>query len=96
MDAFGPLLAARVRPSDISDTRGARGLLAGLALLMPRLEVVWADGAWAGGNLGRWCEEHAGWLLRIAPRNVGRMTFEVLPRRWQSAASRGSAATGVW
>ncbi len=49
---------------------------------MPRLEVVWADGAYAGENLGKWCEEHTGWLLQIVPRNVGRTTFEVLPRWW--------------
>ena len=49
---------------------------------MPRLEVVWADGAYAGENLGKWCEEHTGWLLQIVPRNVGRTTFEVLTRRW--------------
>lgn len=50
--------------------------------LMPRLKLVWADGADAGEKLGKWCEEHTGWLLEIVPRGIGCSTFEVLPRRW--------------
>jgi len=36
---------------DTSDNRGARELLAGLAPLIPRLELLWADSAYAGENL---------------------------------------------
>ena len=69
-------------PANVSDNRGARELLAGLAPLMPRLELVWADGTYAGEELGRWCEEHTGWLLEVVPRSIGCSTFAVLPRRW--------------
>lgn len=50
------LLAERVTPANVSDNRRARELLAGLAALMPRMELVWADGAYAGEKLhGSWC-----------------------------------------
>lgn len=61
VDTSGLLLAGRVTPASISDNRGARELLAGLASLMPRLKKIWADGAYAGEKLKRWCEEWAGW-----------------------------------
>ena len=82
VDTSGLLLAGRVTPASISDNRGARELLAGLAPLMPRLKKIWADGAYAGEKLKRWCEEWAGWQLEVVPRNTGSSTFEVLPRRW--------------
>ncbi len=82
VDTSGLLLAARVTPADTSDNRGARELLAGLAPLMPRLELIWADGAYAGEKLRAWCEEQTGWRLEVVPRNTGSSTFEVLPRRW--------------
>lgn len=82
VDTSGLLLAERVTPANISDNRGARELLAGLAPLMPRLELIWADSAYAGEKLRNWCAEHTGWRLEIVPRNTGNSTFEVLPRRW--------------
>jgi putative transposase len=82
VDTSGLLLAARVTPADTSDGRGARELLAGLAPLMPRLELIWADGAYAGRKLRAWCEEHTGWRLEVVPRDTGNSTFEALPRRW--------------
>jgi putative transposase len=82
VDTSGLLLAGRVTPADTSDNQGARELLAGLAPLMPRLKLIWADGAYAGEKLRRWCEEHSGWRLEIVSHHVGSSTFEVLPRRW--------------
>jgi len=82
VDTSGLLLAGRVTPADTSDNRGARELLAGLISLMPRLELVWADGAYAGEKLRKWCEEHTGWRLEVVARNADGSTFEVLPRRW--------------
>ena len=79
---FGLLFAGRVTPANISDNRGARELLYGLAPLMPRLELIWADTAYAGEKLRSWCAEHTGWQLEIVPRNIDNSTFEVLPRCW--------------
>ncbi len=82
VDTSGLLLAGRVTPADTSDNRGARELLVGLAPLMPRMELVWADSAYAGEKLRKWCEEWTGWRLEIVSRTTGVSTFEVLPRRW--------------
>ena len=82
VDTSGLLLASRVTPANISDNRGARELLAGLAPLMPRLELIWADSAYSGEKLRSWCAEHTGWRLEIVPRNSGSSTFEVIPKRW--------------
>jgi putative transposase len=82
VDTSGLLLAGRVTPANISDNRGARELLAGLAPLMPRLELIWADSAYAGEKLRSWCAEHTGWRLEVVPRKSDGLGFEVIPRRW--------------
>lgn len=82
VDTSGLLLAGRVTSADTSDNRGARELLAGLAPLMPRMKLIWADSAYAGEKLRKWCEEWTGWRLEIVSRNTDNSTFEVLPRRW--------------
>ena len=82
VDTTGLLLARRVTPANTSDNRGARELLAGLAPLMPRLKLIWADSAYAGEKLRRWCKEHTGWRVEVVARDTDSSTFEVLPRRW--------------
>ena len=69
--------------------------------MMPRLKLIWADGAYGGEKLRGWCEEHAGCRLEIVPRDLGKSTFEVLPKRWVHASHRvpyqyvGSRDAGV-
>jgi len=82
VDTSGLLLAERVTPANISDNRGVRELLAGLAPLMPRLELIWADSAYAGEKLRSWCAEHTCWQLEVVSRNSDSSTFEVIPNRW--------------
>ncbi len=82
VDTSGLLLAERVTPANISDNRGARELLAGLAPILPRMELIWADSAYAGEKLRTWCAKHTGWRLEVVPRNNNSSTFEVLPRCW--------------
>jgi putative transposase len=82
VDTSGLLLAERVTPANISDNRGARELVAGLVPLMPRLERIWADSAYAGEKLRSWCAEHTGWQLEVVPRNSDSSTFAGIPRRW--------------
>lgn len=82
VDTSGLLLTGRVTPANLSDNRGARELLSGLAPLMPRMEMLWADSAYAGEKLRTWCAEHTGWRLEVVSRNTGSSTFKVLPRRW--------------
>ena len=47
----------------------------------PRLQVIWADAAYAG-RLVAWAWETGGWLLKVVRRRPDSHQFEVLPRRW--------------
>jgi putative transposase len=82
VDTLGLLLAARVTPADTQDREGARGLLAGLGPLVPRLDLIWADAAYEGKKLADWCQEQAGWRLEIVKRKGAPGSFRVQPRRW--------------
>ncbi len=82
VDTLGLPLASYVTPADVHDRSGARLLLAGLGPLMPRLEKIWADGAYSGKKLAKWCEEQGGWELEVVERDRGTKGFEVLPKRW--------------
>jgi putative transposase len=57
-------------------------LLAGLKPLVPRLKKIWADGAFSGKELAKWCEEQGGWEVEIVERDKEAKGFEVLPKRW--------------
>jgi putative transposase len=57
-------------------------LLAGLKPLVPRSKKIWADGAYSGEELARWCEEEGGWELEVVERNREAQGFKVLPKRW--------------
>ena len=60
---------------------GARLVLSKLLGRFPRLQVIWADAAYAG-RLVAWAWATGGWLLNVVRRNPGSHQFEVLPRRW--------------
>lgn len=46
------------------------------------LNRIWADGAYSGEELARWCEEQGGWRLESVGRNKEVKGFEVLRKRW--------------
>jgi len=46
VDTLGVPLSVYVTPANVQDRVGARLLLAGLAPLVPRLEKIWAEGAY--------------------------------------------------
>ena len=81
VDTLGLLIATRVEPANLHDQHGAKGLLAGLAPLQPRLAVVYADGAYAGAHLRDWWAAHAGVDRRVV-RRPERHRFVVIPKRW--------------
>jgi putative transposase len=81
VDTDGLLIASYVTPASTSDHEGCKRLLAGLKPLVPRLELIWADNAYAGERLAAWRQQEGAWRLEIVRRNpVPR--FEVAPRRW--------------
>ena len=73
---------------------GAKLVLAKLLGRFPRLQVIWADAAYAG-RLVKWAWATGGWLLQVVRRRPDGHQFEVLPRRWVvDAPRRGSAGAG--
>ena len=93
MDALGSVLPALVHGADVHDRIGAQALVSEAAPSdLLRLELVWADGAYAG-TYARWLEAGRGWRVEI-PRHPDRQAwrygfaerprraFHVLPRRW--------------
>lgn len=70
-----------VHPADVQDRDGAKLLLAKLRGALPRLQVIWADGAYAG-QLIAWVQQTCGWLLQTILRPVGVKGFVLLPKRW--------------
>jgi putative transposase len=97
VDTGGLVLKARVHPADEPDGAGAKPLLAGLAAVFPRLELVWVDGGykrafaeWVAAELG-WRVEavqhpEAGlryvWVLPGQAPPPRPTGFRVLRRRW--------------
>ena len=75
------LLGVLVHPADVQDRDGAKQLLKNLRGTLPRLQVIWADGAYAG-QLIAWVQQTCGWLLQTVLRPVGVKGFVVLPKRW--------------
>ena len=81
VDTQGLLLAVAVHPANIQDRDGAKLVLQRLLGRFPRLERIWADGAYAG-KLVQWAQRCGGWQLELVRRPVQQHTFQVLPRRW--------------
>lgn len=82
VDTLGLPISVYVTPADVHDQVGARCLLAGLQPLVPRLQKIWADGAYAGRELARWCEQYGSWDVEVVGRDPERQGFAVQPRRW--------------
>ncbi len=66
-------------PADVQDRDGARVLLGRLPEL-PRLAVLWADGAYAA--VAAWVRQRFGWVLSTIVRPLGVQGYVHLPRRW--------------
>ena len=82
VDTLGLPIASYVTSADIHDSVGARKLLSGLALFVPRLKKIWADAGYRGHELADWCQAQGGWDLEVVERTPGVRGFAVLPKRW--------------
>src|SRR5262245_24682242 len=74
VDTLVLLLSVSVTPANTSDQEGARRLLIGLKPLQPRLELIWADGAYRGRPLATWCAAEGAWrveIIRVRPTSRG-------------------------
>jgi putative transposase len=101
VDTSGLVLGARVHAASLHDRDGAQGLLTGeLKKELPRLELVFADGAYTS-EFRRCVEEERGWRVEVPyhrDRQLWRYGleekprgFRVLPRGggWSREPSRG-------
>jgi putative transposase len=79
VDTLGLIWALAVLPAEIQDRDGAKAVLGRLPEL-PRLAVLWADGAYQG--LVGWVQEHFGWVLTTVLRPLGVKGYVHLPKRW--------------
>jgi len=70
-----------VHAANIQDRDGAKLVLAKLVGLFPRLQMIWADGGYAG-QLIEWATAVGGWVLQIVKRRGDVHGFTVLPKRW--------------
>ena len=86
MDTTGLLLAVVIHAATPAIMVDAGQLvLAKLLGRFPRLQIIWADSAYAG-RLVAWVWATGGWLLSVVRRNPDSHQFEVLPRRWVVSA----------
>ncbi len=79
VDTLGLIWGLVVLPADVQDRDGAKVLLERLPTL-PRLRVIWADGAYAA--IVGWVRDKFGWLLTTILRPVGVKGYVHLPKRW--------------
>jgi len=80
VDTLGLIWGLVVLPADIQDRDGAKTLLQRLHGQLPRLQVIWADGAYAG--IVDWVKQTLGWVLTTILRPLGAKGYVHLPRRW--------------
>ena len=77
---MGLIWGLAVLPADIQDRDGAKVLLHRVHRLLPRLQLIWADGAYVA--IIGWVQGTFAWLLSTVLRPVGAKGYVHLPRRW--------------
>jgi putative transposase len=92
VDTGGLELAARVHGADLPDRDGGRRLLEDGEQL-PRMELVWADGAYTGG-FREWLRRRLGWRLEV-PHHPDRQLWRYGLEK-SRAGSRCFLAVGSW
>lgn len=79
VDTLGLIWGLMITPADVQDRDAVPQLLRRAWENLPRLEIIWADGAYAG-ELVEWVHAACGWILSIVRRTEP--GFVVLPKRW--------------
>lgn len=81
MDTLGLIWVVVVHCAGVQDRDGAKRVCEQLRGVAPRLQLIWADGGYAG-QLVAWVAAFAGWVLEIVKRSDDAQGFELLPHRW--------------
>jgi putative transposase len=85
VDTDGLILKVRVHAANLQDRDGAALVLDQIDEPLSKLELIWADGGYAGNKLAGWMAERFGkrpLRLEIVRRSDTQKGFAVLPRRW--------------
>jgi putative transposase len=80
VDTLGLIWGLVVLPADVQDRDGAKTLLEQARGWLPRLQILWADGAYTA--VAAWVQETLGWLLTTILRPTGVKGYVHLPKRW--------------
>ena len=70
-----------VLAADIQDRRGAEYTLYGKQYFLPKLQTIYADGAYCGDDFIARIYHKTGWRISPVKRTV-KNAFVVLPQRW--------------
>lgn len=81
VDTLGLIWAVVVHTASVQDRDGAKLVLKSVHRKLPRLEIIWADGGYAG-QLIQWVQRTCGWVLEIVKRSADAKGFKLLPKRW--------------
>jgi len=81
VDTEGRIIGAAVHEANIQDRDGAKWVFPQMKDKYPRLELIWADGAYSS-KLVPWVKENIGYSLEIVKRSDNTKGFKILPRRW--------------
>ena len=85
VDTAGLILKVRVHAASLQDRDGATLLLDQIDEPLGDLQLLWADGGYAGDKLADWMSARFGdrpLRLEIVRRSDDAKAFKVLPRRW--------------
>jgi putative transposase len=85
VDTDGLILKVRVHAANVQDRDGATLVLDQIDAPLSKLELIWADGGYAGDKLAAWMAERFGQRplrLEIVRRSDTQKSFVVLARRW--------------
>lgn len=81
VDTLGLVLLVVVHAANIQDRDGAKLVLQDAKRRCPRVQLLWADGGYAG-KLVAWIATTLHWMVEIVKRSDDMKGFQVLPRRW--------------
>lgn len=81
VDTEGLPSSVVVTPASVGDRAGARALLLQAKAALPRLEVIWVDGAYWGAPLAEWALKEGGWRFEVLGKPAGK-GFQLTPKRW--------------
>ena len=80
VDTLGLIWGLVVLSADVQDRDGAKVLLERVRGRLPRLQLIWADGAYT--SVVAWVQQRLGWVLTTILRPTGVQGYVHLPKRW--------------